>query len=115
MDSIDKREKCLQCRRERERFCRTSETAEEREERLIKRRLARACLARETAEQKERLKDRAWCDAEAFSNRDRCNTATKKREAAAEMPEEREARLHHNIIMRGRLATPGNSKCEAGY
>ena len=31
-----------------------------------------------------------------------------------EMPEEREARLKH-LIMRGRLATPGYSKCEAGY
>ena len=57
--------------------------------------------------------DRAWRDAQASSNRDRGNTARKKREAAAETPEEREARLHH-IIMRGRLATPGYSKCEAG-
>ena len=49
--------------------------------------LARACLARETAEQKERLRDRAWRDAQASSNRDRGNTARKKREAAAETPE----------------------------
>ena len=58
-------------------------------------------------------RDRAWCDAQASSNRDRGNTARKKREAAAETPEEREARLQH--IMRARLATPGYSKCEAGY
>ena len=68
--------------------------------------LARACLARETAEQKERLRDRSWHDAQASSNRDRGNTARKKREAmlqqmsdrqcdrlAAETNEEREARL----------------------
>ena len=73
--------------------------------------LARACLA---AEQKERLRDRAWRDAQASSNRDQGNTARKKREAAVETPEEREARLQH-IIMRGMLATPGYSKCEAGY
>ena len=37
---MDKREKCLQRRRERERSRRASETAEEREERLIKRRVS---------------------------------------------------------------------------
>ena len=42
--------------------------------------LARACLARETAEQKERLRDRAWRDAQASSNRDQGNTARKKRD-----------------------------------
>ena len=34
MDSVDKRQKCLQHRRERERSRRASETAEEQEERL---------------------------------------------------------------------------------
>ena len=42
MDSVDKREKCLQRRRERERSRRASETAEEREERLIKRRVSKS-------------------------------------------------------------------------
>ena len=36
--------------------------------------LARACLAWETAEQKEKLRDRAWRDAQASSNRDRGDT-----------------------------------------
>ena len=40
MDSVDKREKCVQRRRERERSCHASETAEEREDRLIKRRVS---------------------------------------------------------------------------
>ena len=45
------------------------------------------------AQQKERLRDRAWRNSQASSKRDRGNTARKKRVAASETPEEREARL----------------------
>ena len=58
MDSVDKREKCLQRRRERERSRRASETAEEREERLRKR----------------RVRDRARRAAQSASARDRSTT-----------------------------------------
>ena len=54
------------------------------------------------AQQKERLRDRAWRNSQASSKQDRGNTARKKREAASDTPEEREARLQH---MRGRQGT----------
>ena len=84
MDSVDKREKCLQRRRERERSRRASETAEEREERLRKR----------------RVRDRARRAAQSASARE-IDLQQRRERSAAESPESREARLQR---MRDRVA-----------
>ena len=83
MDSVDKREKCLQRRRKRERSRRASETAEEREERLRKR----------------RVRDRARRAAHSASARE-IDLQQRRERSAAESPESREARLQR---MRDRL------------
>ena len=79
MESIEKREKRLQCRREQERSRRASETGEEREERLRKR----------------RVRDRARHAAQS----DAANLLRRRERSAAESPEARGTRLERRYIV----------------
>ena len=94
MDSVDKREKCLQRKRERERSRRASETAEEREERLRKR----------------RVRDRARRAAQSASARE-IDLQQRRERSATESPESREARLQR---MRDRVAAETDEEREVG-
>ena len=96
-ESVEKREKRLRSRRERERARRASETAEQREERLRKRRMRdRARRASQATEDREaRLQQRRYrLDAETAEERE-ARLQLRRDRLAAETPEEREARLQH--------------------
>ena len=108
-ESVEKREKRMRSRRERERARRASETAEQREERLRKRRMRdRARRASQATEDREaRLQQRRYrLDAETAEEREA--------RLAAETPDEREARLQHmSTYQHERLAAETPEEREA--
>ena len=111
-ESVEKREKRLRSRRERERARRASETAEQREERLRKRRMRdRARRASQATEDREaRLQQRRYrLDAETAEERE-ARLQLRRDRLADETPDEREARLQY---MRDRLAAETPEEREA--